>query len=700
MEKVMSKIKRFEKLAEPITIGKVRLKNRMMKNGTGFFWDDPATGGFMNDRYIAYFEALAKGGLALASTAVGPMELGPMPGFRATSDEYIPGWTQWADAVKKHDCLAFHQLFHLGSMSPLFAKAPAGVAASSIPKEVSPRPLFEVGREITKKEIEDVIDLFASCAERFKKAGFHGTELNGGCNHLINSFLSRAWNKRKDEYGAQTIENRTRFFVDLIKEIKRRNGKDWPIIALFNGMEPDLKDGITLEESTQFAKQFEAAGADAMEVRAEFYTWTDNWKRRDSTHFPDIYFYPEQPAKINNAIVKDWGKGANVLMAAAIKQAVSVPVIVCGKMDWEIGEKAIREGKVDIISMNRRLIADPEAPKKVLEGRLEDIRPCTSCMTCFNLGEHFQPVACRVSAAMGKEREYEIKPARKKKKVMIIGGGPAGMEAARVAALRGHQVMLYDKEKSLGGSIPIASMVKGLEREDNMSFVRYLTVQMKKLGVETHTGTEITPEMVDTVKPDVLILATGGTHEVPNIPGINHSNVLTGKQLHQRLKFFLKFTDPGTLRKLSGIWLPSIGKNVVIMGGRLHGCQTAEFLVHRGRKVTIVDTGTKAEIGDGLIEVFLKPYLFYWLEDHGVEIIPEVQYKEITRQGLTITTKNGARRVINADTIVTALPLKPNTGLLKKMEGMAKEVYAIGDTRQPGLIFDAIADGARIAREL
>jgi len=696
----MAKIKNYVNLGKPINIGTARLKNRMMKNGTGFFWDDPSTGGFMNDKYIAFFETLAKGGLALISTAVGPMELGPMPGFRATSDEYIPGWIKWADAVKKHDCLAFHQLFHLGSMSPLFAMAPPGVAASSIPKEISPRPHFEVGREITKAEIEDVIDLFASCAERFKKAGFNGTELNGGCNHLINSFLSRAWNKRDDEYGPQSIENRTRFFVDLIKEIKRRNGKDWPVIALFNGMEPDLKDGITLAESTQFAKRFEEAGADAMEIRAEYYTWTNDWRRRDSTHFPDMYFYPEQPTPFNENVVSNWGKGANVLMGAAIKKAVSVPVIVCGKMDWDIGEKAIGEGKVDIISMNRRVIADPEAPKKVLEGRLDDIRPCTSCMTCFNLGEHFEPVACRVNSSMGREREYEIKPAETKKRIMILGGGPAGMEAARISALRGHQVLLYEKEKKLGGSMPLASTVKGLKREDNMAYVRYMIRQMEKLGVEVHTNTDATPGTVDRVKPDVLIFATGGKHDIPNIPGINRNNVLTSKQLHDRLKLFLRFTDPETLISLSNIWLPSIGKNVVIVGGRLHGCQTAEFLVHRGRSVTIVDTGTKEDIGDGLIEVFLKPYLFNWLEDHGVEIIPEVNYEEITRDGLTITAKDGTKRVLKADTIITALPLVPDTQLQKKMEEKANVVYAIGDAKKPALVFDAVAEAARIAHKI
>ena len=533
-----------------------------------------------------------------------------------------------------------------------------------------------------------------------KKAGLQGTELNGACNHLLDTFLSRAWNKREDEFSTKTMEGRTWPFVQIIKEIKRRNGKDWPIIALFNGMEPDLKDGITLEESVQFAKIFEEAGADAMEVRAEFYCHTDNWKRRDSTHFPDCYFYPDRPSPLSPNIVDNWGKGANIKMAAAVKAAVKVPVIVCGKMDWNLGEQAIREGKVDIISMNRRLLADPEAPRKILEGRLDEVVPCNSCMTCFNLGEHFQPVACRVNPDLGKEREYEIKPAATKKKVMIVGGGPAGLEAARVAALRGHKVVLYEKQSKLGGSMPVASMVKGPEREDIMGFVKYLRRQMVKRGVEVHTGTEVTPAIIDREKPDVLLVAAGGAHDIPNFPGMNSSKVLTGEALHSRLKFFLKFFEPEFMNKMSKIYLPNVGKNVVIMGARLHGCQTAEFLVHRGRKVTIVDTGKKEEIGDGLIDVFLKPYLLYWLEDHGVEIIPEVKYNEVNKEGLVITTNDGTRRTIKADTVITALPLKPNADLMKNFNGKAKEVYAIGDADKPGLIFDAMAAGAKIAREI
>jgi len=698
---------KYKYLAEPIYIGKVRLKNRMMKNGTGFFWDDPSKRSVMDDKYIAFFEALAKGGAALVSSAVGPLirDLeAPMPGYRIRSDEFIPGWKKWADAIHKYDCLAFHQLFHLGPMVPLFGEAPPGVSASSIPKEESPVPRFHVPRSLTIPELEDIINLFAEGAERMKKAGLDGTELNGACNHLLNNFLSRAWNRRTDEYGPQSMENRARLYINIIKEIKRRNGKDWPIIALMNAMEVNLKDGITIEEAKQFARMFVEAGADAIEVRAEYYKYVKDNNRRESLHFPDLYFYPGSEGEEDDMVYsKEHGKQANILMAAEIKKAVNVPVIVMGKMDWKNGNEAIKKGQTDIISMNRRLLADPELPKKVLENRIEDINPCNSCITCFDAGEHFKPIHCRVNASLGHEREYEIKEAAVKKKIMIIGGGPAGMEAARVLALRGHKVVLYDKMSKLGGSLGLASMVKGMEREDIPGLIKYLDRQVRKAGVDVRTGTKVTPATIDEVKPDVIIVATGGTHDIPNIPGINKMKVATSEKMHHMGKFFIQFFTPGLLRRLSLLPLamrPIVGKNVVIMGGRLHGCQTAEYLLHMGRNITIVDEGTEKDIGDGLLEVFIKPYLMYWLKDHGVKFVTEVKYKEITNKGLVVTTKDGKEQLIEGSTIITALPLKPDSAFFESMKGKAKEVYAIGDAENPGYIVDAIEAGAKIGHSL
>lgn len=698
---------KYHHLAQPLNLGSVTLRNRFMKNGTGFFWDDPNTGSFMNQKYLDYFEALAKGGTALISSATGPLtrDVGAkMPGFKILTDDYIPGWRSWADVVHRHGALAFAQLFQLGPMAPLLIKAPPGASASAIPLEESPRPGFGNFRELTVAEIEDMVDLFAGAAERTKKAGLDGTELNGACNHLINNFLSRAWNRREDEYGAQSLENRTRLAVNILSEIKRRNGADWPLIMLFNAQEIDLADGITMNESREFAKIFVAAGADALEVRAEYYTWTKEVERRESLHFPDMFLYPHRTGPFDPYVDGSrLGAGANLPMAAEIRKVVTVPVISVGRLDAGIGERAIADGKIDIVSMNRRLIADPELPNKVLNGDARDVNPCNSCMTCFDACEHFAPVKCRVNASLGKEKEYAIRPARVKKKVLVVGGGPAGMEAARVAAQRGHEVVLYEKQAFLGGSLPVAALVKG-PREDIQGLVDYLSRQVKKAGVTVRLGSEATREVVGREHPDAIVLAAGGVHEVPEIPGIDGRNVLTGRELHARAKLVLRFASPRTVRTLQGLPLARevmIGKRVVIMGGRLHGCQTAEYLIGLGKQVTIVDTASEAEIGDGLLEVFMKPYLLYWLKDHGVEFVTDVEYRRVTHQGLVVASNaDGAERLLAADTIVTALPLRPNAALVRDLGGLAPEVHTVGDAGDPQLIVDAIAAGAVVGHQL
>ena len=697
---------KYRHLAAPIRIGQLELKNRFMKNGTGFFWDDTSTGSHMNQRYLDYFETLAKGGTALISSATGPLirDVGArMPGFKINHDDYLPGWRQWADVVHRHGAVAFAQIFHLGPMAPLLVKVPPSASASAIPRELSPRPGFGDFRAFTVPEIEDIIDQFAAAAERTKAAGIDGTELNAACNHFVNNFLSRAWNRREDSYGAQTMENRTRVAVQIISEIKRRNGADWPLIMLMNGIEVDLADGITIEESTEFARIFVAAGADALEVRGEYYTWTKDVERRESLHFPDMYLYPHRTGPVDPYVdASRRGAGANIPMAAEIKKAVTVPVITVGRLDWEIGERAIAEGKIDIVSMNRRLFADPDLPRKVLQGDTRDINPCSSCMTCFDACEHFEPVRCRVNASFGHEREYDLRPAPVKKKVLVVGGGPAGMEAARVAALRGHEVVLYEKLHKLGGSLPVAAMVKG-PREDIQGLISYLDRQVHSAGVAVHLGRPATGEVIAAEHPDAIVVAAGGTHEFPDIPGIDGPNVLTGAELHKRAKTLLQVVPPNALRTLQALPVARnvmIGKRVVIMGGRLHGCQTAEYLMGLGKQVTIVDTGSREDIGDGLLEVFLKPYLLFWLEDQGVEFVTDVSYERVTSEGLVVRTKDGRSRLLPADTIVTALPLLPNHAAAAMAAGGAAEIHTIGDAADPQLIVDAIAAGARVGHEL
>jgi len=695
----MTGSKRFPKLMEPGYIGSIRTKSHILKTGStpGFF---PWEGGNIQQKAIDYYEALAKGGAGLVTVGAAPLGVPPVIGYMMDDDKYLPSMTRLAESIRKYGCPAFLQMFHLGPMLPpfLLASGQRSLAASLLSKSELPLPGLAVPKELSISEIEEIVQEFANQAERIKKAGFEGIELNAGCNHLLNSFLSLAWNKRNDDYGIGSLENRAKIVVDIIKQIKRRNGKDFCIIALINGAEPGLEKGITSEESQGIAKILQAAGADAIHVRAEFYNKPKDPNLRDSTQFPDIALYPEVPYPVGRFIdTSRHGAGAWVPLATAIKKVVSIPVIAVGRLDLEIGERLLRRGLVDFISFNRRLMADHELPNKIAEGRLEDIVPCTGCLTCFDNNERGLPPLCQVNAALGKDKEYEIKPAEKKKRVMVIGGGPAGMEAARVAALRGHEVILYEKESKLGGSLPVAAMVKGFDREDILSLICYLRIQVTKLGVDIRLGQEANRSVIEEIKPDALIIAAGGIHNIPKISGIDGRNVVTGKALHHQLKIYLRFFGPRVLRWLSKFWLP-VGKRVVIMGGNIQGCQVAEFLVKRGRKVTIVDTAK--EIGDGLLEILVKPHLLIWLAEKGVTMMPGVKYEKITGKGLTITTKEGEIRTIEADTIVTAMPLLPNTELLKNLKGSANEIYPIGDCNEPHLIVNAITDGSRVARAI
>lgn len=696
----MSNSKRFRKLMEPGYIGVVRTRNRLLKTGSspGFYpWED----GYIQQEAIDIYEAWARGGAGIVTVGAAPLGVPPGRGYALDDDKYLPRMAKLTEVIRKYDCPAFLQTFHLGPMLPPFLAASGlqSLAASSLSRSELPLPHLAVPKELTVGEIEGIVEAFGDQVERAKEAGFQGIELNAGCNHLLNSFLSRAWNKRQDAYGVGSLESRTKIVVDIIRDVKRLNGRDFAIIALINGAEPGLERGMTPEECQGIAKILQAAGADAIHVRVEFYSRPKDPSLRDSTQFPDIALYPETPFPLDVREVDDshHGAGGWVPPAIAVKRAVSIPVIAVGRLDPELSEELLLRGAVDFVSFNRRLMADPELPNKIAEGRVEDIRPCTGCLTCFDNNEQGNPPLCQVNAAFGKEKEYEIKPAKKRKRVMVVGSGPAGMETAMAAALRGHEVILYEKEARLGGSLPLAAFVKGFDREDLLGLVSYYETQVTKLGVDVRLGQEVKRSVVEEVKPDVLIIAAGGTHDVPEIPGIDRRNVVTSRDLHRRLNGYMRFFGTRLLRRLTRFWMP-LGNRVVIMGGGIHGCQTAEFLVRRGRQVTVVDTAE--EIGDGLLETFIKPHLLNWLDEKGVAMLSGVKYEEITDKGLTITTKEGDRQSIEADTIVTALPLLPNTGLLESLEGSAPEVYAIGDCKEPRLIVDAIADGSRIARAI
>jgi len=698
----MNPADRFAKLLEPGRIGSVKTRNRIIKTGAGtFMWHQDEL--HMNEPIKAFYEAFARGGVGLliveSPTIDYPVGARWEFRYRIDDDKYIPGLSELVQVIHKYGCPTFMQMNHdgpwqrqiLGAGKPFFEGQP--IASSPVYFQSENDFHNEIPRELTTAEVEGIIDKFASAAVRAAKAGFDGVDINAASSHLLHNFLSPFFNRRKDMYGGNT-ENRARIVTTIIKEIKTRLGSDFPVSVCINGIEVGRMAGIddricmTPEESRAIARLLAAAGADAIQIRNQWLGY------HVGSYLPDVLFYPEPPIPLKEFPPeynwKERGKAANINFAAATRKLVSIPIITVGRLNPILGEKILREGKADFIAMTRRLQADPDLPRKVAEGRLEDIAPCTACENC--LGSR----RCRINGFMGTPYNM-VEKAGTRKKVMVIGGGPAGMEAARVSALRGHDVSLYEREHQLGGLLPVASVVKGTELENLPEIVTYLKRQLFKLGVKIRLGQSVNPSLVEQVKPDVVILATGGSYALPEIPGIEKPIVLKSSDLHRRVKFFTRFLSPQLLRKLTRFYLP-VGKRVIIIGGGIQGCELAEFLVKRGRKVTIVDKSES--LGNGMVDV-LMAYLFGWFRKKGVVMISGVkEYVEITNRGLTLITGDGKQVTLEADNIIPALPLKPDLSLLKNLEGKVSEIYAIGDCKEPLLIADAIGTGLRVAREI
>jgi 2,4-dienoyl-CoA reductase (NADPH2) len=685
---------RFQKLLEPSYIGKVKTRNRIIKTAQGSSFIEPT--GYVGEQAKAYYETMAKGGVGLLiveSCGVEfPLGIHHFPvQFHLDDDKYIPSYFELTEVIHKHGCPVFLQLFHAGPWNPtgLLPKRDTK-AASTLTQSELPGPGFAIPRGVSPAEIEDLIQMFVKAAERAKKAGFDGVEINAATCHLINSFYSRIFNKRDDEYGQAQIENRARFMNRIIGDIKKQAGADFAVTALINIAEYGHEKATPIEEGVQFARLAQEAGADAIQVRAHGYG------HRGGLLQPDRLFYPEFPKPLPKDL--DWshkGVGAIIPLAKAVKKVTSVPVIAACRLDPVLGEKLLQQGDIDFVGMTRRLLADPELPNKVAAGRLEDINPCTGCLYCMDVRLHNTPIRCRINANLGREREFALKPAETVKNVVVIGGGPAGMEAARVAALRGHKVTLFDKSSKPGGLLPLASMLKDVETKELLALIQYLALQMKKAGVTVKLNTEVTPALIAELKPDAVILAAGGIDSVMDVPGIERKNVVTGAKLHGQIKFYSRFFGPKTLSSLTKIWMP-IGKHAVVIGGTIHGCELAEFLIKRGRKVTIIHSGS--ELGEGMTGDDKFQFL-RWIAEKDALIITNAKINRITDKGLVISV-GGKEQTIAADTIALALPLQPNTTLQKKLEGKSGEIYAIGDCNEPHLIADAIAAGSRIGHSL
>ncbi len=651
----------FKHLFTPIEIGSMVVRNRIvmppMHMGYG------AMDGSVTERYRDYYEARAKGGVGLIITeacAVHPgRKYGVVP-LALFDDDVIPSWKELADAVHRQGGKLAAQLMDPGpeAMKVLTGADPLG------PSPVASRGIFRsMPRELSSSEIEAIVEDFGQAVRRAQQAGVDAVEIHAAHGYaLVGSFMSPFFNKRTDAYGG-SLERRAKILLDIIQSARDKVGPDFPIIVRIAGDERRT-GGRTLQESQFVARILVDAGVDAIEV--------------SGGTIPNVFWAVVAPSGTPLALNADFAHG--------IKEVVDIPVICVGRINTpRVAEFVLETGKTDMVSMGRALHADPELPNKAAQGNLDDIAPCIACnIGCIGTVVQGQLATCIVNPAAGREKEMALVPADEPKQVLVVGGGPAGLETARVAALRGHKVTVCEKEEKLGGQINIASVPPFMQEISQL--IQYLSTQAEKAGVQVELGREVTPELIDERKPDVLVVATGATPLVPEgLEGTDKDNVVTAWEV------------------LAG-HEASLAGNVVIIGGGLVGCETADFLAQTtdnmgvaATHVTILEMQDRLAL-DGNSEA--RHLLMERLHEKRVEILLGAKAKEIVDGGVVYTKDGQEVSVQGAEYIILATGAKSGDNLSAAIKDKVPEVHVIGDARHPATALQATADAAAIGREI
>lgn len=656
---------KFEYLFKPGRFGSLELKNRivMLPMGTVLcgVW------GEVTHEIIDWYATRAKGGAGLiiievcmAATAIDPLRLISRI-LRADDDSYVPGLSCLADAVHENGAQIGIQLTAGGGAQSSGGPWMPGLQGVQKVDQVSPSgvPAYGVAmhgtvkqpRALTIEEIEKCVELCGDSARRVKRAGFDLIEIHAHEGYLIAQFMSPYFNKRTDKYGG-SLENRCRFLLEIVAAMRRSVGPDFPLIVKYS-IDEFIEGGRDIKESQTIAKILEEAGVSGLSCSIGVY----------GSKVPPVPPYYVQ-------------RGSLVYLTEAIKEVVKIPVMAVGRLDDpELAEKILRDGKGDFIGIGRGLIADPEWPLKVKSGRIEEIRKCIACNDCRIAIHTPHPIRCAVNPVAGRESKFAVmRAADVRKKVVVVGGGPAGMEAARVAALKGHQVVLFEAEKELGGMLKWGSVPPHKEILGSIS--EYYSGELKRLGVKLRFGVEATSELIIKENPDSAFVATGGVVLMPDIPGIDKGMVMTA------------------LDVLSG---KKTGENVIVAGGGAVGCEVANYLAQQDKKVTIVEMLDTVGLDmDSWIWVCLSSEL----AERNVRILKSTKIEEITDQGVLLIDKSWDRIVLRADNVVLALGLKRKDSLKEELEGKVKEVRVIGDANLPRRIQEAIYEGFLAAYNL
>jgi 2,4-dienoyl-CoA reductase-like NADH-dependent reductase (Old Yellow Enzyme family)/thioredoxin reductase len=635
----------FDKLFEPVQIGPMKLKNRLILSGINVNY--AAADGSVTPRLKDFYVERAKGGVGMVQTGICYVD----PGGKFFThqmgihdDAIVPGLRDMIDEIHSYGAAAVVQLCHVGRYA---SSRVLGGQSSVAPSPVPSRVTHEVPRELTVPEIRDIIEAFAQGARRAREANADAVDLAGAVGYLISQFLSPHTNQRNDEYGGD-LQRRMRFVLEIISRIKQVAGPDYPIMYRISGDE-FMEGGNRLEDVKVIAQELEKAGIVSLNVIPG---WHDCPVPLVSYHVPPGHF---------------------VYLAEEVKKVLRIPVIASNRINTpQLAEEILAAGRADLVTMARALIADPELPNKAAAGRLKDIRPCIACnQGCYDRLFANLDIQCMVNPAAGREGEFRLEPAARPRTVAVIGGGPAGMEAATLAAQRGHQVTLYEKSDELGGQLRLAAVPPGKGEISNL--VAYLSTQVRKAGVQVVQGAAASLESLPAAQPEVVVLATGARPIIPPIPGVEGDNVALAHDV---------LAGRAVVR----------GDRVIVVGGGQVGIETAEFLAEQGKKVTIVEMLEKigADLGVTVRWIVLKG-----LAERGIKTMTNAKVQEVTQRGVVVE-RDGARETVEGDTVVIAVGSQPERPSLGDLESKA-EVYMVGDCVKPRKALEAIYEGASVA---
>lgn len=664
--------------------------------------------GLLTEANIAHYETRAAGGVGLlileTSAVMYPVGATSRHQPALSSDDCVPGLRALAERVHAHGARLIVQACHHGKTSgidtidgrdqlvpttPLPPMDMMGMAHGLTMDEMMKMAARFAGSkpgfvEATPDDLAAVVDAFGAAAARVAAAGCDGMEVHAAHGYLLSTFLSPHWNRRADEYGG-TTEKRTRLLREVVAAIRAATSDDFCVVVRLDGAEFGIDGGITPELAAQHAVAAAAAGADAIHVSA--------MGAPDSgVAFTDGPL-PWKPVQYRE-------------LTRAVKAAVSIPVVAVGRIEPGAGDRLVGEGEADFISMGRQLLADPNLPAKLIAGASELVRPCINCFVC--VAENFWDATpiCAVNAELG-HPERTIEVAAEPRRVVIVGGGPAGMECARVAAERGHQVALLEATPHLGGTARFSS----LTTPKNGELVRYLQAAVQAAGVNVRLRTPATTELVGAMKPDVIVVATGATRGKPDVPGIDLPHVLSGDDLRalltgddpeaakrlgtvQRLALragqAVGFTDDlDRVRDLSKRWMP-LGDRVTIIGGGLVGLELAEFLAERGRSVTVL------EASPNLATEMAHPRRWRALHEatqHGVQLVADARPTLVTDRDVAYVDGDGIEHAVPSDHVIIASNVAADTSVADALADIGVPIHTIGDAAAVNYIEGAIASG-------